>query len=65
MKNVIIDPPYEHGTVVKRVCGDKIAKKMHAATKVISERLDMYLMNKVLHGQYAGRSKLLQHAIKH
>ena len=39
MKNDIIDPPYEHGTVVKRVCGDKIAKKVHAATKVISERL--------------------------
>lgn len=39
MKDVIVNPFYEHGTIVKHICGDKIAKEVHAATKVVSERL--------------------------
>ena len=42
-------------TVVKRVGGDEIAKKVHAATNSqscvrVSSVLDMHLIKKVLHG---------------
>lgn len=39
LRGIVKEPAYEQGTLMARVCGKKIARKVHDMTKEISERL--------------------------